>query len=301
MRVLFMGTPEFASCSLRRLYEDGHEICAVFTRQDKPASRGMKMTSPPVKLLAMERGTPVFQPATLRDGALEIIRSLNPDIIVVVAYGRILPREILSFPRYGCVNVHGSLLPKYRGAAPVQWAVLNGEKTTMYMDEELDSGDIIDTLETPIGEDETAGELFNRLMELGAELLSKTLRDIEAGTATRRRQDASEATYAPMITKELSPVDWSKSPQEIKNRVRGLLPWPAATAEIFGRKCKIFKVAPTGESTDKPDGSIVSADKNGLKIACGGGSVIEILELQAEGKRRMAAADFLRGCRETQG
>ena len=300
MKILFMGTPDFAAASLRALYEDGQDVCAVFTQPDKPVNRGMKLTPPPVKQVALEHKTPVYQPEKLRDGAAyEIIKELNPELIVVVAYGRILPEEILTLPKYGCINVHGSLLPKYRGAAPIQWAVLNGEKvtgvTTMYLAKEMDTGDIIDTIETEIGEDETSEELFDRLMALGAELLCKTVHDLENGTAKRRAQEHEKATYTTMLTKEMSPIDWGKSASEIKNHVRGLQSWPCATAEIQGKRFKIHKVCLTGEKTSKADGSVVCADKSGLKIACGGGEVIEIEELQAEGKKRMQAKAYLLG------
>ena len=300
MRILFMGTPEFAAASLKRLYEDGQDICGVFTQPDKPVNRGMKLSAPPVKKLAMEHNTPVFQPEKLRDGtAMETVRELQPELIVVVAYGRLLPEEMLEYPKYGCINVHGSLLPKYRGAAPVQWAVLNGDRTTgvttMYLAKEMDTGDIIDTMETEIGEDETSDELFGRLMNMGAELLSRTVRDIENGTAGRTPQDHSRATYTTMLTKTMSPIDWTRPAQEIKNQIRGLQSWPCATAEIHGKRYKIHSAVLTGERTDKAPGSVVSADKHGLKMACGNGEVLEIAEIQAEGKKRMSAADMLRG------
>ena len=300
MRILFMGTPEFAAASLSRLYEDGHDICGVFTQPDKPVNRGMKLSAPPVKKLAMSHGTPVFQPEKLRNSdAFNVIKELNPALIVVVAYGKILPREILEYPAYGCINVHGSLLPRYRGAAPIQWAVLNGDKktgvTTMYLAPEMDTGDIIDTMETEIGDDETSDELFERLMKMGAELLSETVKKIENGTAKCVAQNHDLATYTTMLTKEMSPIDWKRSASEIKNQVRGLQSWPCATAVIHGKRYKIHKVIITGEHTDKAPGSVVSADKHGLKIACGNGEVLEIAEIQSEGKKRMSAVDMLRG------
>lgn len=300
MKIVFMGTPVFASVALERLYSDGYDICGVFTQPDKPVNRGMKLTPTPVKTLAQLHQTPVFQPQNLRDGAaLEILEKLAPDLIVVVAYGKLLPREILEVPGLGCVNIHASLLPKYRGAAPVQWAVLNGEKvtgvTSMYMAQELDSGDIIANMFTNIGEDETSGELFERLGNMGAELLSRTVAAIENGTAQRIPQNESEATYAPMLSREMAPIDWSKPPAAIKNHVRGMQPWPGAIAIWNGKKFKIFKLREVSQKTDRPDGSIVEADKNGLFVACGGGSVVEVVELQAEGKRRMKATDYLMG------
>jgi len=300
MRILFMGTPKFAECSLKALYDDGQEICGVFTQPDRPVDRGMKLTAPPVKTLALSHGTPVYQPEKLRDGtAAEIVRALRPELIVVVAYGRILPQEILDAAPLGCINVHASLLPKYRGAAPVQWAVLNDDAvtgvTTMYLAPEMDTGDIIDTIETPIGPDETSGELFDRLMVLGAELLVKTVRAIADGTARRRPQEHEKATYTTMLTRDMSPIDWSKSARAIKAQVRGLSGWPCATAELQGRRFKIHKVALTDLRTEKPAGAVVRADKTGLFVACGDGEVLEIQVLQAEGKKRMEARAYLLG------
>ncbi len=297
MRVLFMGTPDFAACSLRRLYLDGHDVCGVFTQPDKPKNRGMKMTVSPVKEEAISHGTPVYQPEKMRDGtALKTVKELAPEIIVVVAYGKMLPKEILDEPKLGCINIHGSILPKYRGSAPIQWAVLNGEKetgvTAMYMAEAMDAGDIIAVKKTEIGEKETAGELFDRLMFMGADLLSEALRDISEGNISRTPQNGEEATYAPMLTKELCPIDWDKAPEDILNKIRGLDPWPVATAEFGGVKFKIFK-AEKRDETAAP-GEIISAGRDGLLVACCGGSVL-ITELQAAGGRRMRAADYLRG------
>jgi methionyl-tRNA formyltransferase len=299
MRVLFMGTPDFAACSLRRLYLDGHDVCGVFTQPDKPKNRGMKMTFSPVKEEAVAHGTAVYQPEKLRDGtALKIIKELAPEIIVAVAYGKILPKDILEFPKFGCINIHGSILPKYRGSAPIQWAVLNGEKetgvTSMYMAEAMDAGDIIDIKKTGIGENETAGELFDRLMLMGADLLSDTLRDISEGIIRRTPQNEAEATFAPMLTKELCPIDWAKNPEEILNQIRGLDPWPVATAEFNGIKFKIFKAEKKPDNSGKAPGEIISTDKSGLTVACSGGAVL-ITELQAAGGKRMRAADYLRG------
>ena len=297
MRILFMGTPDFARDSLDALYKAGHDICAVMTRSDKPKNRGMKLTPPPVKELALEHGTPVYQPKTLRDGeALALIQELNPDIIVVVAYAKILPQEILDLPPYGCINVHPSLLPKYRGAAPIQWAVLNGEEITgvtiMQMNAGLDTGDIISVEETEIFPAETSGELFGRLSIEGAALLVDTVAAIEAGTATRTPQDDAKSSYAHPIKRELSPVDWNRSAAEIVNQIRGLNPWPTATATIKGRDFK-FHEAHIGEGQGEP-GTIISAGKNGLEIAAGDGAVI-ITKLQAPGKKPMSAGDYLRG------
>lgn len=299
MKVIFMGTPEFAAYSLKTIKEAGHEILAVFTKQDKPRNRGMQLMASPVKILAEGIGVPVYQPMTLRDGKAEkIIRNLNPEIIVVVAYGKILPESILEIPPKGCVNVHASLLPKYRGAAPIQWSVLNGDKETgvtiMHMAPEMDAGDIISQRAIKILADETSGELFERLMVLGAELLRDTLPEIEAGMATRTPQNESLVTYAKPLTKELSPIDWSKSALEIKNQVRGLIPWPVATAEIAGRQLKIFDVGVCEGKKGFEPGSVITTNKDGLLIACGEGALL-IKEIQASGKKRMKTSDYLLG------
>lgn len=300
MRILFMGTPDFAVASLKRLVADGHDICGVFTQPDKPKGRGMELCASPVKELALENGLPVFQPVKMRDGtALAQIKALEPDILVVVAYGRILPDDILAVPKYGAINVHGSLLPKYRGAAPIQWAVLNGDKitgvTTMYLASEMDTGDIIYTAETEIGEYETSGELFNRLKDMGAELLVKTLRDIDAGTAPRAPQDHSKASYVTMLDKSICPIDWNKTPREVLKHIYGLQPWPVATMELEGKTVRVFAAKYTDGKTEKVPGAVVSTDKGGLEIACAGGETLLITELQAPGKKRMGAEDYLRG------
>ncbi|MCM1149399.1 MAG: methionyl-tRNA formyltransferase [Butyricicoccus sp.] len=300
MRIVFMGTPDFAAASLKKLIEEKYELAGVFTQPDKPRGRGMSLQSPPVKLLAREHGIPVYQPEKLRDGtALEILKNLDPDIIAVVAYGRILPDDILALPRLGCVNVHGSLLPKYRGSAPIQWAVLNGDErtgvTTAYVTSELDSGDIIYTDETDISEFETSGELFDRLMDMGARLLDKTLRAIERGEAPRTPQDHSQATFTKQLDKSMCPIDWTRPAREIVKHIYGLQPWPVATAEIGGTVCRIYAARCTQNTTEKPAGSIVSAGKHGIEFACGGGQTLLLTELQAPGKKRMAASDYLRG------
>lgn len=307
MRVVFMGTPDFAAASLQKLLEEGFEVAGVFTQPDKPKGRGMEMSVSPVKEMALSHGLPVYQPEKMRDGtALDIIRELAPDILVVVAYGRILPDEILAVPRYGAVNVHGSLLPKYRGAAPIQWAVLNGDKvtgvTTMYLAHDMDAGDIIYTSETEIGEFETAGELFDRLKDMGAELLVKTLRDMETGTAPRIAQDHSAASYVKMLDKSICPIDWNKSPREIVKHIYGLQPWPVATTELEeGRTVRVFGAAYTDHRTEKRPGELVNAGDAGIEIACAGGETLLITELQASGKKRMKAADYLRGSRGLHG
>lgn len=300
MRVVFMGTPDFAAASLRALIDNSYDIAGVFAQPDKPSGRGMEVTWSPVKQLAMDHGIPVYQPAKMRDGtALEIMKSLSPDIVVVVAYGRILPDELLAVPPLGTVNVHGSLLPKYRGAAPIQWAVLNGDEvtgvSTMYLASEMDAGDIIYSAETQIGEYETSGELYDRLKEIGADLLIKTLRDIEAGTAPRTPQDHSQATFVSMLDKSLSPIDFSKPARSVIKWIYGLQPWPVATAVLGNETLKIFAAVQTDHHTELAPGSIVCADKNGIEVACGNGETVLITHLQAPGKKKMAAADYLRG------
>lgn len=300
MRIVFMGTPDFASASLKKLIDEKFDVVGVFTQPDKPKGRGMELCASPVKELALENGLPVFQPVKMRDGtALAQIKALEPDILVVVAYGRILPDDILAVPKYGAINVHGSLLPKYRGAAPIQWAVLNGDKitgvTTMYLASEMDTGDIIYTAETEIGEYETSGGLFDRLKDMGAELLVKTLRDIDAGTAPRAPQDHSKASYVTMLDKSICPIDWNKTPREVLKHIYGLQPWPVATMELEGKTVRVFAAKYTDGKTEKVPGAVVSTDKGGLEIACADGETLLITELQAPGKKRMGAEDYLRG------
>ena len=260
----------------------------------------MKMAYSPVKQLALDNAIPVYQPTKLRNGeTTAIIKNLNPDILAVVAYGRILPEDILDVPKYGAVNVHASLLPKYRGSAPIQWAVLNGDEvtgvSTMYLASEMDTGDIIYTDKTQIGEFETSGELFDRLKNMGAELLDRTLRDIESGTAPRTPQDSSQASYVKMLDKSICPINWCKSPREIIKHIYGLQPWPVATAELDGKLFKIYSAEYTETETKKAPGSVVSAGKHGIEIACLDGKTVLITELQAAGKKRMKASDYLLG------
>lgn len=300
MRIVFMGTPDFAAASLEKLIEEDFDVAAVFTQPDKPKGRGMEMSFSPVKELALKHGIPVYQPEKMRDGtAYEQLKALNPDILVVVAYGRILPDDILALPKYGAVNVHGSLLPKYRGAAPIQWSVLNGDKvtgvSTMYLASEMDSGDVIYTDSTEIGEYETSGELFDRLMDMGAKLLVKTLHDIEVGIAPRTPQDHSQATYVGQLNKSICPIDWNKSPRQILKHIYGLQPWPVATMELEGKIFRVFAAEYTDRTTDKAPGSVISAGNSGLEIACAEGKTLLVTELQAPGKKRMNAGDFLRG------
>ena len=299
MRVFFMGTPDFAAASLSAVLDAGFDVVGVFTQPDKPVGRKQILESPPVKKLAVSRGVPVWQPKKLRDGtAAELIRSLKPDVIAVVAYGRILPKEILDIPPKGSINIHGSLLPKYRGSAPIQWAVINNEPitgvTAMYMAEELDAGDIIEKREVPILPEETAGELFERLAPIGARLLCDTLQGIDAGTVTSEPQNEAEATFAPPLTRELAELDFSKPGALVASRVRGMDPWPVATAELAGVKFKIYKAYNTVKSVSAPPGTVLSAGKQGIEVAVSDGSVT-ITRLQAPGGKQMAAADYLRG------
>lgn len=299
MRVVFMGTPDIAATCLQGLLEQSFDVVGVFTKPDKPVGRHRVMTMSAVKELALAHNLPVYQPDTLRDGQAEqLIRELSPDVIAVVAYGKLLPSSILKLPRLGCVNIHASLLPALRGSGPVQWSILNGLDetgvTAMFMAEGMDTGDIIDVRKTPIAPLETTQELMNRLTELGKELLPTTLRNLEAGTFTRTVQDEAKATYAPMLSKELCPIDWSKTRRQIVDQVRGLNPWPIATAELGGTKFKIYDVRPVDRKSERPAGTPLTLTNDGLEVACGDG-VILIRRLQAEGGKQMAAADYFRG------
>ena len=301
MRILFMGTPDFAVPSLEALVNAGHEICGVFTQPDKPKNRGMKLQAPPVKEFALAHDIPVFQPETVKDGtAIEIIRELAPELIAVAAYGRILPVDILDYPPFGCINVHSSLLPKYRGSAPIHWAILNGDSesgvTIMHMAKAMDAGDVIAQAVTPIDPNETVETLHDRLAQMGAALLTEVVEQLRDGTATRTPQDESQVTYAPMLSRELSPLDWTRTARQLHDQVRGLIPWPATTTDIIGgQPVKIFEVEETGVQTDATPGTIVAAGKQGIDVACGDGLVLRIKQLQAQGGKRMAADDYLRG------
>lgn len=293
-----MGTPSFAVPSLEALIGAGHTLCGVFTQPDKPKNRGMKLFSSPVKECAMSYGIPVFQPVKLRDGtALEQIRDLEPELIVVAAYGRILPQEILDYPPNGCINVHSSLLPQYRGAAPINWAILNGDAETgvtiMHMAAALDAGDIIAQASTTIGPDETAPQLTDRLAELGGTLLADTVERIGVGTASRIPQDEGKVTLAPLLSKELSPLDFQRSAQALHDQVRGLIPWPAATAQVGGVRCKVF--ATRVETGTGVPGTVLEVGKDGILVACGNDTALRILELQPDGGKRMRSADYLWG------
>lgn len=298
MDIVFMGTPEFAVPCLERLISDGHNVKGVFTQPDKPKGRGHKMQFPPVKECAVEAGIPVYQPLKMKDGeAISILENLNPELIIVVAYGKILPKEILDYPKYGCINMHASILPRYRGAAPIQWSVLNGEKisgvTAMQMDVGLDTGDMLLTKTVKIDENETAGELHDKLSVLGADVMSETIDLLLKGELKPEKQDDSESNYAPMLSKDLCPIDWNESAQKVHNKVRGLSPWPVATAKLGEKTIKIHKTAVSGRCNATP-GEVVVSDKK-LVVACGESTSVEIIVLQTEGKKAMNASDFLRG------
>ncbi len=297
MRVVFMGTPDIAATCLTKIIDDGFNVVGVYTQPDRPKNRGMKLAYSPVKEVAISHNLPVFQPENFRDEeTVDILRDLRPDVVAVVAYGRILPQKVLDVPTYGCINIHASLLPAYRGSAPYQWAVLDGQKetgvTAMYLCREMDAGDIIDVTKTPIGDNETAGELLDRLAVLGAALLSNTLSSIMCGEAKRTPQDSTLATYAPMLDKSMCPIDFTKTDQQVHNQVRGLHPWPVATMELQGKRFKIHETV-LASGAGKP-GEILGLTKTGLVIACGNGAV-EIRSLQAEGGKRMSAPDYFRG------
>lgn len=297
MRVIFMGTPDFAVPCLESLIRSDDEVVAVFTQPDKKKGRNYMLAPPPIKELALKYGIKVFQPESLKDiDTIKLILELNPDLIVVVAYGKILPKEILNIPPFGCVNVHASLLPKYRGAAPIQWAIINGENitgvTTMYMDAGLDTGDIILKSETKIRVDETSGELFDRLSTMGSKLLIKTLNVIKSGEVKRERQIDKYASYAPMLDKSVAKINWKDSADKINNLVRGLNPCPVARTDINGKLLKIYKTKVYEPMCGRP-GEVKSVKP--LVVACGNNSAIEILNLQLESKKRMSSEDFFRG------
>ena len=297
MKVVFMGTPDIAATCLKQILADGCQVVAVYTQPDRPKGRGMKMVYSPVKEVALAEGIPVYQPENFRDEeAVQTLAALQPDVIAVVAYGRILPQKVLDIPKLGCVNIHASLLPQYRGSAPYQWAVLDGLKetgvTAQHMAAKMDAGDIIDVAKTPIGENETAGELLDRLAVLGAELLSRTLTKFQNGTAVGTPQDESRVSFAPMLDKSMCPIDWSKPARKVHDHVRGLHPWPVATAQLAGTNFKIHATRVV-EGAGAP-GQLLALTKTGLVVACGEGAV-EISQLQAEGGKRMAAPDYFRG------
>lgn len=296
MRIVFMGTPDFAVPSLQALIDAGHDVCAVYTQPDKPQGRKQILTAPPVKTLALEHDIPVFQPNTLKnEDEQACLRELAPEVIIVVAYGKLLPKAVLDIPPHGCINVHGSLLPRWRGAAPIQWAVIAGDEmagvTTMQMAEGLDTGDMLLTYETKVGEKETAGELFDRLAQSGAELLTQTL--VKLDEITPRPQDDAQSCYAHMLDKQMAVIDWSKSAHEIDCLIRGLNPWPIALTTLSGERLKVF-AAEKANGRGEP-GTVLEADpKKGLTVACGEGA-LKLTEIQLVGGKRMKATDFLRG------
>ena len=297
MRVVFMGTPDIAATCLKKIIEDGMDVVAVYTQPDRPKGRGMKMVFSAVKEVAISHNLPVFQPEHFREEeTVEQLRALQPDVLAVVAYGRILPQRVLDIPKLGCINIHASLLPQYRGSAPYQWAVLDGLAETgvsaQYMAAKMDAGDVIGVAKTPIGENETAGQLLDRLAVLGADLLRDTLHQVENGTAVATKQDEAAVTYAPMLDKSMCPIDFTESARQIHNQVRGLHPWPVATMELKGQRFKVHETRVLDRS-GKP-GEILELNKQGLVIAIGEGA-IEIRQLQAEGGKRMAAPDYFRG------
>ncbi|MBQ3782423.1 MAG: methionyl-tRNA formyltransferase [Lachnospiraceae bacterium] len=299
MRVVFMGTPDFAVGTLEEIIKAGHEVLAVFTQPDKPKGRGKAMQFPPVKETALAHDLTVYQPERVKDEEyVSILRELNPDVIVVVAFGQILSKEILDLPRFGCVNVHASLLPKYRGAAPIQWAVIDGEKesgvTTMLMNEGIDTGDMLKKVVVPLDEKETGGSLFDKLAEEGAKLLVETLVDLENGTATRTPQDHDKATKAKMLRKELGLIDFTKSAVEIERLIRGLNPWPSAYTGYKGKTLKIWDATVINEDKPGEAGQIVEVTKNSLIVKTGDG-LLSLEEVQLEGKKRMEIDAFLRG------
>ena len=297
MRVVFMGTPDIAATCLKKILADGFEVVGVYSQPDRPKGRGMKMVFSPVKEVAITNNIPVFQPENFRaDEDVEALRALNPDVVAVVAYGRILPQRVLDIPAKGCVNIHASLLPQYRGSAPYQWAVLDGLTetgvTAQHMALKMDAGDIIDVAKTPIGENETAGELLDKLAVLGADLLSRVLTRFENDDVAGMPQNEEAVSFAPMLDKSMCPIDWNKTAQQVHNHVRGLHPWPVATMELKGQKFKVHATRIV-DGKGKP-GEILGLTRTGLVIACGEGAV-EILQLQAEGGKRMTAPDYFRG------
>lgn len=298
MRAIFMGTPEFAVPTLQALI-DHHEVIGVVTQPDKQRGRGKKVQFPPVKEKAVEYNIPVYQPVRAKEEAfIETLRQLNPDVIVVVAYGQILPESILNIPKYGCINVHGSLLPKYRGAAPIQWAVLDGEEktgiTTMFMEKGLDTGDMLDKVEVVLDPKETAGTLHDKLMEAGADLLLETLKKLEAGTAVRTKQDDSKSCYAKMLSKEMGKIDFTKSANEIERLIRGMNPWPSAYTSMSGKTMKIWDADVVEYQGNKKPGTIVDVTKDSILVATGE-NALALKEIQLAGKKRMQVQAFLLG------
>lgn len=300
MNIVFMGTPDIAKTCLEKICDCGYVVSAVYTKPDTPKNRGMKMAMSPVKEYALSRGIPVFQPVSFKDKeTVDQLKMLAPDIIVVVAYGKLLPQNVLDIPKLGCVNMHASILPQLRGAGPVQWSILNHCEetgvTAMYMSAGMDEGDMIEVRKTPIDPMETGAELMDRLAVIAAQLSCDTIEALRNRTAIRTPQNADEATYAPMLTKAMSPIDWSQPLRYVIDQVRGLIPWPVATTMLNGKIFKIFRVEDAGYTTNIAAGSLLALTKKGLEIACGDGKVACITQLQAEGGKRMAAVDYFRG------
>lgn len=300
MKLVFMGTPKIAAVCLEKLYRAGHEIIGVYTKPDTPKNRGMKMAMSEVKEFAISVGLPVYQPTTFKDEeVVEQLRQLKPQLIVAVAYGKILPQAVLDIPEHGCINMHASILPQLRGAGPVQWSILNHCEetgvTAMYMSAGMDEGDMIEIRRTPIDPMETSEELMERLSVIAADLSCDTVAAMEQGTVVRTPQDHSKATYAPMLSKEMSPINWNQPLRYVIDQVRGLIPWPVATMELDGKRFKIFRVEDADKETNRPAGTLIALTKAGLEIACGDGKTAVITQLQAEGGKRMSAADYFRG------
>ena len=300
MRIVFMGTPDIAAACLEKLLTEHMNVVAVYTKPDTPQNRGMKLTQSPVKRVALAHEIPVYQPAGFREAAaVEELRALKPDVIAVVAYGRILPQVVLDIPPRGCINIHASLLPALRGSGPVQWAVLRGLEetgvTAMFMAAEMDAGDMIATRKTPVDPNENAQSLLDRLAVLGADLLAETLKRLEQGPVAATPQDPSKVTFAPMLTKDMCPIDWTRSPREIWNHIRGLDPWPVATMELAGKRFRVYEAAPLPKTTECPPGTPLAVTRTGLEMACGQGGVLEIRVLQADGGKTHGRAGLLPG------
>lgn len=305
MRVVYMGTPDFAVKPLEALLNNNYDVVGVFTQPDKPVGRKAILTPPPVKVVAVENNIPVFQPDSLKNGeGLKILEELKPDVVIVVAYGKILPKDFLEYAKYGCINIHGSILPEYRGAAPIQWSVLDGKEfagvTSMQMNEGLDTGDILLVEKTKILSDETSGDLYERLTVLGADVLIKTLIAVEKGELTPVKQDDSKSSYAKMLDKSLSKIDWNLSASEVHNKIRGLDPWPVALTVFEGKNLKLFRSRVLDGEYNKPCGTVFQ-EKDGIAVVCGDKKAVLITEVQLEGKKRMSALDFSRGAKLSDG
>ena len=305
MRVVYMGTPDFAVKPLEALISNNYEVVGVFTQPDKPVGRKAVVTPPPVKVVAENNNIPVFQPDSLKNGeGVRILETLKPDVVIVVAYGKILPKDFLAFAKYGCINIHGSILPEYRGAAPIQWSVLDGKEfagvTSMQMNEGLDTGDILLVEKTKIQENETSGDLYERLTVLGADVLLKTLEAIKNNSLNPQKQDDSKSSYAKMLDKSLSKIDWNLSAQEVHNKIRGLDPWPVALTIFDGKNLKLFRSRLLNEEYNKSAGTVIKS-KDGIVVVCGDKKAVLITEVQLEGKKRMSASDFSRGANLSDG